>query len=334
MPAPTQYPDWATDGLNTLEPPAGKVAAGWVPGEQPPSGWFNWWKHLVGEWTRWLDAEVVSLTGRVDVLEPAVDALEADMAAAEATLANAALVNAANVFTLGQTMPGLTVTDDASVTDLLTTGRLRVTGAGVSVDIDHDANVNENLVVGDDLTVGGTVDVVSTITSGGTIHGRDLRADDDCIVVNEYQYDVPWARSTIIPISSASGVHGAVVQKINGGGIEFTGAAQVVSFPIKLPHGAVLNTVQVLYEKVSLATASFWGYRHHSMNWTTPTAPTFQVRATVTTSTNGLQVVLLDFTGLTVDGAEDYEIVISSGAAVEKIHAVRVNWIDPGPRNH
>lgn len=61
MPAPTKYPDWATDGANTVEPPAGKVAAGWLPAEQPPAGWFNWWQHIVGLWTRWLEERINSL---------------------------------------------------------------------------------------------------------------------------------------------------------------------------------------------------------------------------------------------------------------------------------
>ena len=52
MAAPSKYPDWATDQTNNLEPPAGKVAAGWVAGEEPPSGWFNWWQNLVGLWVR------------------------------------------------------------------------------------------------------------------------------------------------------------------------------------------------------------------------------------------------------------------------------------------
>lgn len=70
MPAPTKFPDWATDGSNVVEPPDGKKAAGWVPAEQPPSGWFNWWQRNVGEWTRWFDDRVNDLLGRVSAIEP------------------------------------------------------------------------------------------------------------------------------------------------------------------------------------------------------------------------------------------------------------------------
>lgn len=70
MPAPTKYPDWATDGTNVVEPPAGKKAAGWVAAERPPSGWFNWWQGVVGQWTRWLDSQVVDALARIAAVEP------------------------------------------------------------------------------------------------------------------------------------------------------------------------------------------------------------------------------------------------------------------------
>jgi hypothetical protein len=95
MPAPIKYPDWATDGTNTVEPPAGKVAAGWLPAEQPPAGWFNWWQRNVGEWTRWLESLIAALTGRVDTLE-------ADMDAAEVVTADAARKSQQNTFTKTQ----------------------------------------------------------------------------------------------------------------------------------------------------------------------------------------------------------------------------------------
>lgn len=91
MPAPTKYPDWATDGTNVVEPPAGKVTAGWVPGEQPPAGWFNAWQALVGQWVRWFDEAVNDLLGRVSAVEPIA--------------ADAALKSAPNTFTQPQTIP-------------------------------------------------------------------------------------------------------------------------------------------------------------------------------------------------------------------------------------
>lgn len=90
MPAPTKYPDWATDGTNVVEPPSGKKAAGWVPGEEPPSGWFNWWQGVVGQWTRWLDSQVIDALSRIAAVEPVA--------------ADAALRSVANTFAKRQTI--------------------------------------------------------------------------------------------------------------------------------------------------------------------------------------------------------------------------------------
>jgi hypothetical protein len=78
-----------------VEPPAGKVATGWVAGEEPPSSWFNWWQRLVGDWTRWLESLISGLTGRVTTLEGEMDA-------AQAIDAQAALKNAHNTFLKSQ----------------------------------------------------------------------------------------------------------------------------------------------------------------------------------------------------------------------------------------
>lgn len=90
MPAPTKYPDWATDGANTVEPPAGKVATGWVPGEQPPAGWFNWWKHYTGLWVRWLESVTNTLSGRIDTNDTDINTLQSDLDALEAATATLA----------------------------------------------------------------------------------------------------------------------------------------------------------------------------------------------------------------------------------------------------
>lgn len=69
MAAPTEYPDWATDETNNLAPPPSKVAEGWVPAEEPPSSWFNWWMNLVGLWVRHF---VSTLSSQIDLRKVAV----------------------------------------------------------------------------------------------------------------------------------------------------------------------------------------------------------------------------------------------------------------------
>lgn len=106
MPAPSNYPDWGTDETNNVEPPGGKIAEGWLPGEQPPSGWFNWWKNLVGQWTRWLESVTNTLSGRIDDNDADITTLQADLDTLEAshsTLSGAAALKASqNTFTKSQ----------------------------------------------------------------------------------------------------------------------------------------------------------------------------------------------------------------------------------------
>jgi len=60
---PTKFPTWATDGTNVVEPPDAKKATGWVPLEEPPSSWFNWWQNNVNAWVEWLDASILAASG-------------------------------------------------------------------------------------------------------------------------------------------------------------------------------------------------------------------------------------------------------------------------------
>ncbi len=67
MPKPTSVPEWATnasfvspgdpwDGDPTkVVPPAGKIAEGWEPTEEPPAEFFNWLSNLVGQWLAFLN---------------------------------------------------------------------------------------------------------------------------------------------------------------------------------------------------------------------------------------------------------------------------------------
>jgi len=106
MPAPTNYPDWGTDETNNVEPPAGKIAEGWLPAEQPPAGWFNWWKNLVGLWTRWLESEVIAVKVRVDDAEDDIDGLSDALTTLDTDLSTlegaAALKASQNTFTKSQ----------------------------------------------------------------------------------------------------------------------------------------------------------------------------------------------------------------------------------------
>lgn len=59
---PTTLPRWGeiagsqgVVGANEVEPASGKKDTGWVPGEEPPAEYFNWWKRLVYDWIQYIN---------------------------------------------------------------------------------------------------------------------------------------------------------------------------------------------------------------------------------------------------------------------------------------
>lgn len=78
---PTQVPEWATgEDADIVEPPAAKKAQGWVQGEKPPAGFFNWLFSQLTRWIAWFAQEIkekpeggVSVPGGIET-----SSLEAD----------------------------------------------------------------------------------------------------------------------------------------------------------------------------------------------------------------------------------------------------------------
>lgn len=68
---PNAVPEWATDpGADVVEPPAGKKAQGWVQGEKPPAGYFNWLFRLLTGWVAWFADKIKGRGGfGIDVPE-------------------------------------------------------------------------------------------------------------------------------------------------------------------------------------------------------------------------------------------------------------------------
>ena len=56
---------WASASANIVQPSAGKQAQGWVPGEQPPASFFNWWQNAQGAFADYADkALLIALSER------------------------------------------------------------------------------------------------------------------------------------------------------------------------------------------------------------------------------------------------------------------------------
>lgn len=55
MPKPAELNAWNTDGSNRVVPPAGQLATGHVPEENPSSSYENWWKNITYQWSLWIN---------------------------------------------------------------------------------------------------------------------------------------------------------------------------------------------------------------------------------------------------------------------------------------
>ncbi|HPQ71535.1 MAG TPA: hypothetical protein PKW95_20585 [bacterium] len=66
---PVKYPTWAFDSTSLKsEMGLGKRRAGWEMGEKPPAHYWNWYKNLIENWTKYLDSyfAAISPCGRYD----------------------------------------------------------------------------------------------------------------------------------------------------------------------------------------------------------------------------------------------------------------------------
>jgi hypothetical protein len=65
---PAAFPDWADDSVaQVVQPPAGKAAVGWLPGEEVPAAWWNWWQKLSNAWHKYVDEAVRLSTEKVEL---------------------------------------------------------------------------------------------------------------------------------------------------------------------------------------------------------------------------------------------------------------------------
>lgn len=368
MPAPTKHPDWATDGgPNVVEPPSGKVAAGWVPGEQPPSGWFNWWQALVGQWTRWLESQIAALFTRADELD-----------------AHVALTDRTNTFTFPQI---INADADNPDTPLLSTTQLpgdytptptnrwklelafpssATVWAGFYVGqgadrfaIAHNARWHLPtqrwrqldaaigsfaLVCRDDKFIMSRVAAGTAPwsnwpqTDSADFYAGDIYAGDTASAA-VYAYPTPTpTRTTIIPLSYAIG------GKRIAGDLYFVADPPEIIIPIKLPAGAILAMAEVMvYKAAAGGTLSAtlyrktytWNGASSGHTWTAigsdsvANAPiNWSVLAPVTVNAPGGDDERL------ISEAMNYDLHVIGGTTADFVAGVRVTWSDPGPRNH
>lgn len=63
IPVPSEVPEWASGGGALItDPSSGKKAAGWIPAEEPPAQYFNWWMNNVYQWALVVQATYALIT--------------------------------------------------------------------------------------------------------------------------------------------------------------------------------------------------------------------------------------------------------------------------------
>lgn len=111
---PNAVLEWATDpGADVVEPPAGKKAQGWVQGEKPPAGYFNWLFALLTRWIAWFAQEIKGRTeGGISV-----------PGGVESPLVRTDIVDAKHVAASGdEAAPGLAATGGPNAPAVIGTG--------------------------------------------------------------------------------------------------------------------------------------------------------------------------------------------------------------------
>ncbi len=90
MARPTQFPEWASNGVNVVEPSEGKKDEGWLDGERPPAKWFNWLFKLINDWIADFveehDAEASTRYAADSGLQTAIDTETSTRSTADTTL--------------------------------------------------------------------------------------------------------------------------------------------------------------------------------------------------------------------------------------------------------
>lgn len=160
----------------------------------------------------------------------------------------------------------------------------------------------------------------------------DLAVSGDCkVTTGDFKYTSPRTRTTLIPIIPAGGGFFSTF----GTDISID-AADIVLVPLKMPNGAVVHTVEVMIDPGGTSAVTVKAHKRSGHTWGgSPAAPTMTTIATSTTSGGALQVILVDFGGLTFDSSDqELWISIQGGNTGDVIWGARaVNWTDPGPIN-
>jgi len=248
---PTTLPQFATDGAAEVEtPPTGKLDIGWVEGELPPAGWFNWLSLHVYLWILWIKNGVLQRSSISDN-SPLWTSADRD--------GNPRHYVSPNGYFMGPATQEVHRWGPIALTTNITTGNnCSRQGAAVFA----DTNTNVKVISGESAgTIGGGPQLTLTVTSaasgdralvlseygGGTPSNDQPISDlDDNIVEMEWVGYV--SSTTLTGIEYASGLHNFASHSHAGLGlgsnrfVQFYAAAGNTNWLCRCAAGGVITT--------------------------------------------------------------------------------------------
>jgi hypothetical protein len=187
-------------------------------------------------------------------------------------------------------------------------------------------NIAGSLAIEVDLAVGGAIGAIG-----------DVYAGDDVIAHDEFQYESPVPiRTKYLPLFRSFGV--CTFDFVGSTGkVQFSAGGQVQIWPIELPKGATLASVQAIIDKAGTGSASLSVYRKQGYDWSTVPAVLpndFQIGSTAAALGTGAHTLTVgSLTQIVDNNLIDLYAVVSSADA-DSVYGLRVTFTDPGPRNH
>jgi len=329
MTKPTKLPTWATSSPNILEPSDGKKAQGWVPGEQPPASFFNYWQGLAYEWIKYFDENVV-IIGEApiigDVQVNGTLGVAGDTTIGTDGAANLQ-VNGTLTATGLATVAGLASTGDATVGsdgsgNLQVNGTLTATGLTTLASLQASGSITSTLGahVGGDLDVDGNADV-----AGGNLrvlNSHDLIVTGNIVNTKTRNVPVPLGAGQSDFVNIVGATYGCL-RAISSGASQHIG--------LRIPANTTAVSIQVMHYKDSTAS-TYFAVEKHTVNWTTPGPP---VRVEVSGGAiTDAGWTLTTHTVSTVDASAEYRLRWAPASTNDLIAGVRFQaWTDVGPLN-
>jgi hypothetical protein len=335
MTKPSETLDW---GGTQVMPSGGARSAGFAPGDRPGAQALNALLGNIDEWVKYLDEQnelffeklrdMVEASSSIPVLSVASTAH--DHPSSSSNIWKEALKFAVADGTFMRLLAG-----DGPSGMWAITVNARWNAASGAQNWSHDDPTKPAM-----LTVTGGDGSLSTAiapATGGPSTWTDW-GNTGVMGASEFVYAVPITRIVALqhyeatPLTTFGAANGWYTDSAR---ITATLASDKCRIPIRLPHGATLDSVEVIVDQATSTGISFDVLRNSAPNYSSPAAGSQSTLKTATAnSSTGVKKVSLTAIAHTVNNADEFYLFATAGGVGDKILGARVTFTDPGPRNY